>query len=301
MKIGILSRNFTLYSTLRLFQECQNRGHETLIIDPLRCSIDITASVPCISYKGEKLIDYHAIVPRIGSSITFYGMAVVRQFEMMGVYPLNESNAIGRARDKLRSLQLLANQNMPMPNTAFAHATQQTEELIAMVGGSPVVVKLLEGSQGAGVVLAETKKAAESVIEAFKAVNANFLVQEFIKEASGSDIRCFVIGDKVVASMMRVAKEGDFRSNLHRGGSAIPVELTAEEHKIAVKAAKVMGLNVAGVDLIRSERGPLIIEVNSSPGLEGIEKASDVNVVGLIVEYIENNVRDKRAKAKGRG
>ncbi|GAB4009830.1 MAG: 30S ribosomal protein S6--L-glutamate ligase [Bdellovibrio sp.] len=301
MKIGILSRNFTLYSTLRLFQECQNRGHETLIIDPLRCAIDITANTPCISYKGQKLLDYHAIIPRIGSSITFHGMAVVRQFEMMGVYPLNESNAIGRARDKLRSLQLLAHQNIPLPNTAFAHATQQTEELISMAGGAPVVVKLLEGSQGAGVVLGETKKAAESVIEAFKAVEANFLVQEFIKEAAGSDIRCFVIGDSVVAAMKRTAKEGDFRSNIHRGGSAEAVELTPEEEKIAVKAARIMGLNVAGVDMIRSNRGPLIIEVNSSPGLEGIEKATNINVAGLIVEFIEKNVRDKRARVKGRG
>lgn len=301
MKIGILSRNFTLYSTLRLFQECQNRGHETLIIDPLRCSIDITASIPCISYKGDKLLDYHAIIPRIGSSITFHGMAIVRQFEMMDVYPLNESNAIGRARDKLRSLQLLANQNIPLPNTAFAHVTQQTEELINMVGGAPVVVKILEGSQGAGVVLAETKKAAESVIEAFKAVEAHFLVQEFIKEAEGSDIRCFVIGDSVVASMKRTAKEGDFRSNIHRGGSAEAVELTPEEEKLAVKAARIMGLNVAGVDMIRSDRGPLIIEVNSSPGLEGIEKATNINVAGLIVEFIEKNVRDKRARVKGRG
>jgi ribosomal protein S6--L-glutamate ligase len=301
VKIAILSRNFTLYSTIRLFQACQRRGHDADIIDPLRCYIDITGSRPSIHYKRERLDDYDAIIPRIGSSITFYGMAVVRQFEMMGVYPLNESNAIGRARDKLRSLQILAQHKIPLPNTGFAHSTQMTDELIQMVGGAPLVLKLLEGSQGAGVVLAETPKAAESVIEAFKTIEANFLVQEFVKEAGGCDLRCFVIGDEVIASMMRKAKEGDFRSNLHRGGSAIPVEITDDERAIAIKATKAMGLNVAGVDLLRSARGPQVIEVNSSPGLEGIEKTTGIDVAAKIVEFIENNAKDKRPKARGRG
>jgi len=260
--------------------------------------MDIASGKPQIHYKGHSLTGFDAVIPRIGASITFYGTAVLRQFEMMGVYPLSESVAIARSRDKLRSLQLLSRKGIGMPNSGFAHSPDDTNDLLTLCGGAPVVIKLLEGTQGIGVVLAETRKAAESVIEAFRGLDAHILVQEFIKEAGGSDIRCLVVGDKVVAAMKRQAKEGEFRSNLHRGGSAALTRLTKEERETAVKAAKIMGLNVAGVDLLRSERGPLIMEVNSSPGLEGIEGATGKDVAGMIVEFIEKNARPGRTYTK---
>ncbi len=244
---------------------------------------------------------FDAINPRIGASITFYGTAVVRQFEMMGVYSVNESVAISRSRDKLRSLQLLARRGIGLPVTGFAHSTQYTDDLIAKVGGAPLVVKLLEGTQGIGVVLTETRKAAESVIEAFRGLKAQILVQEFIKEAGGSDIRCFVVGDKVIAAMKRQAGEGEFRSNIHRGGKASVVRLTPEERSTAVRSARIMGLNVAGVDILRSNHGPVVMEVNSSPGLEGIEKATGKNVAGQIIQFIEKQAMPGRTKTRGKG
>jgi ribosomal protein S6--L-glutamate ligase len=301
MKIAILSRNARLYSTRRLVEMAQARGHEVRVIDALKCYMDITSTRPAMFYKGAPLEDYDAVVPRIGASITHFGMAVLRQFEMMGVYPINESVAIGRGRDKLRSLQLLSRKGVGLPITGFAHQVGNTSDLIRLVGGAPLVVKLTEGTQGRGVVLAETQKAAESVIDAFHELDANFLVQEFVKEAAGSDIRCFVIGDKVVAAMQRTAKEGEFRSNLHRGGSAHPVKLTKEERATAVKAANTIGLNMAGVDILRSSRGPLVMEVNSSPGLEGIEKATGKDVASMIIEFIEKNARPHRTKTRGKG
>jgi ribosomal protein S6--L-glutamate ligase len=293
VKIGILSRNASLYSTRRLKEAAETRGHEVRIVDYLRCYMNITSSKPKVLFRGEELT-FDAVIPRIGASHTFYGSAVVRQFETMGTYVLNESTGIDRSRDKLRSLQLLASAGVGMPVTSYAHATQDIEGVLEIVGGTPVVVKLLEGTQGLGVVLAETKKAAESVIGAFRQLDANILVQEFIKESKGADVRAFVIGGRVVASMKRQGAPGEFRSNLHRGGNAAEIKLTRGERATAVKAARVMGLNVAGVDLLQSERGPLVLEVNSSPGLEGIEKASDVDVAGRTIEFIEDNV-DPRA------
>jgi ribosomal protein S6--L-glutamate ligase len=301
MKIGILSQNSSLYSTSRLVQAAEARGHEVMVIDPLRCYMDINSQRPAIYYRGAKLEGFDAIIPRIGASVTFYATAVLRQFEMMGVYCLNESVAISRSRDKLRALQLLARKNIGMPVTGFAHSTKMSSELIKVVGGAPLVIKLLEGTQGKGVVLAETNQAAESVIDAFRDLDEYFLVQEFIQEAEGSDIRCFVVGGKVVAAMMRKAKEGEFRSNLHRGGTAVKVKLTAMERKTASKSADAMGLNVAGVDIIRSKHGPLVIEVNSSPGLEGIEKTTGENVADAIIVYIENNAKPNKNKTKGKG
>ncbi len=268
MKIAILSRNTKLYSTQRLVEAARERGHEVRVIDPLRCYMNIATHNPEIHYRGEVLKGFDAVIPRIGASITFYATAVLRQFEMTGVFPLNESVAISRARDKLRSLQLLSRRGIGLPVTGFAHSPDDTHDLLQLVGGTPVVIKLLEGTQGVGVVLAETKKAAESVIDAFRGLDAHFLVQEFIKEAAGTDIRCFVIGEKVVASMIRRAREGEFRANIHRGGTAEPVKITPEERSTAVRAAKIMGLNVAGVDIMRSTHGPVVLEVNSSPGLE---------------------------------
>lgn len=301
MKIAILSRNARLYSTRRLVEVGQARGHEMRVIDALKCYMDVTSKRPAMFYKGQPLEDYDAVVPRIGASITHYGTAVLRQFEMMGVYPINESVAIGRARDKLRSLQLLSRKGVGLPITGFAHEVGNTADLIRLVGGAPLVVKLTEGSQGRGVVLAETLKAAESVIDAFHELDANFLVQEFVQEAAGSDIRCFVIGDKVVAAMQRTAKEGEFRSNLHRGGSAHPVKLNKDERATAIKAAKIIGLNMAGVDILRSSRGPLVMEVNSSPGLEGIERATGKDVSSMIIEFIEKNARPHRTRTRGKG
>jgi ribosomal protein S6--L-glutamate ligase len=263
--------------------------------------MNITSHRPSVHYKGETLEGFEAIIPRIGASITFYGTAVVRQFEMMGVYCINESIAITRSRDKLRSLQLLARKGIGLPVTGFAHSTKYTNDLIHLAGGAPLVVKLLEGTQGIGVVLAETQKAAASVIEAFRGLKANLLVQEFIKEADATDIRCFIIGDKVMAAMMRRGREGEFRSNLHRGGSATLVKITPEERSTAVRAAKIMGLNVAGVDILRSNHGPVVLEVNSSPGLEGIEKTTGKDVAGSILEFIERNAKPGRTRTKGRG
>lgn len=301
MKIAILSRNVELYSTKRLIEACMERGHEVKIVDPLLCYIDITSAKPMIYYKDQTLEGFDAVIPRIGASVTFYASAILRQFEMMGVYPVNESVAINRSRDKLRSLQILSRKGLGLPRTSFAHSTKMTHNLIELVGGAPLVVKLLEGTQGKGVVLAETYKAAESLIEAFREMDANFLVQEFVKEANGEDIRCFVIGDKVVASMIRKAKPGEFRSNLHRGGSAQTVKITPKERLTAIKAAKAMGLNVAGVDILRSKNGPSIMEVNSSPGLEGIEKASGKDIAKMIIEFIEKNAKKEKTKTKGKG
>ncbi len=295
MNIGILSRNTTLYSTARLKEAAKGRGHEVRVVDYLRCYMNITSAKPQVLFRGENLA-FDAVIPRIGASYTFYGTAVVRQFEMMGVYPVNESQSITRSRDKLRSMQLLSREGVGLPVTGFAHATQDIEGLLEVVGGAPVVVKLLEGTQGLGVVLAETKKAAESVIGAFRQLDANILVQEFIKEAKGADIRAFVVGGKVVASMKRQGGPGEFRSNLHRGGSASAIKLTSIERATAVKAAKAMGLNVAGVDLLQSNHGPVVLEVNSSPGLEGIEEASGVDVASKIIEFIEVNAKEGKTR-----
>lgn len=294
MNIVILARNPDLYSHQRLLNEGQALGHSVRILDTTRCYMNISQHENAIHYRGgEPIHGVDAIIPRIGASITFYGTAVVRHFESQGVYCLNSSVAISRSRDKLRSLQLLAQKGIPLPTTGFASSPEDTEDLIKMVGGAPLIVKLLEGTQGKGIVLAETKNAAKSVINAFKHLRENILVQEFIKEANGSDIRCFVVGDKCVAAYQRVASVGEFRANLHLGGSAQAVKLSPEERKIAIKAAQAMGLNVAGVDLIRSARGPLVLEVNSSPGLEGVEKATKVNVAEAIIKFIEKNARPK--------
>jgi len=301
MKIAILSRNKKLYSTRRLLEACVQRGHEAVILDVVRCYMNITSEKPELHYQGEILGDFDAVIPRIGASVTFYGTSVLRQFEMMGVFPANESVAISRSRDKLRSLQLLSRVGVGMPRTGFANSPGDIQDLIKMVGGAPMVIKLLEGTQGIGVVLAETRKAAESVIEAFMGLKTNILVQEFIKEADGADIRCFVIDNRVVAAMMRQAPEGEFRSNLHRGGTAQLVKITPKERATAVKAAKTMGLSVAGVDLLRSERGPLVMEVNSSPGLEGIEKATGKDIAGQIIEFIEKTAVPNRTQTKGKG
>lgn len=301
MKIGILSTNKNLYSTRRLVEAGIERGHEMPVINHKRCYMNITSHRPSIHFNGEAITGVDAIIPRIGASISFYGTAVVRQFEMMGVYSVNESVAITRSRDKLRAVQLLSRRGIGLPITGFANSPDDTEDLLQFVGGAPVVIKLLEGTQGVGVVLAETKKAAESVIEAFSGLKANFMVQEFIKEAGGADIRCFVVGDKVVASMKRQGKEGEFRSNLHRGGSAKLIKITPEERSTAVRSAKVMGLNVAGVDLLRSNHGPVVMEVNSSPGLEGIEKATERDVAGMIIEFIEKNAKQGKTRTRGKG
>jgi ribosomal protein S6--L-glutamate ligase len=301
LKIAILSRNKTLYSTRRLVEAGQQRGHEMHIIDVLRCYMNITSHKPSIHLKGQPLEGFQAVIPRIGASVTFYGTAVLRQFEMMGVYPLNESVAITRSRDKLRSLQLLSRKGIGLPVTGFAHKPDDVEDLIQMLGGAPLVVKLLEGTQGIGVVLTETQKAAESVIEAFMGLKANILAQEFIKEAGGADIRCFVIGDKVVAAIKRQGKEGEFRSNLHRGGTASLIRITPEERSTAVRAAQTMGLNVAGVDILRSNHGPVVMEVNSSPGLGGIETATGKDVAGMMIQFIEKNAAQGRTRTRGIG
>jgi len=301
MKIVVLSRNRNLYSTKRLMEAGRIRGHEMLVVDHLRCYMNIASHKPAVHYKGGPLEGVDAVIPRIGASVTFYGTAVLRQFEMMGVYPLNESVAISRSRDKLRSLQLLSRKGVGLPITGFAHSPDDTDGLLAIAGGAPVVIKLLEGTQGIGVVLAETRKAAESVIEAFRGLNANFLVQEFIAESKGSDIRCLVIGEKVVASMQRQGKEGEFRSNLHRGGTAKLIRITPEERATAIRSARIMGLNVAGVDIIRSNHGPVVLEVNSSPGLEGIESTTGKDVAGLMIEHIEKNAKKGNTRTRGKG
>ncbi len=296
MKIAILTRGPKLYSTRRMLEAAIARGHEVQLMNPLRCYMNIASHKPSIHYRGEELPHFDAIIPRIGASITFYGAALVRQFEMMGIYCVNRSIAITRARDKLRCLQLLSSKGVGLPITGFSHSPGDIKDLIKMVGGAPLVIKLLEGTQGIGVVLAETTKAAESVIEAFLGLKVNIMVQEYIKESKGADLRCLVVGGKVIAAMERKAKPGEFRSNLHRGGTGRMVELSPEERKTAILAADLMGLNVAGVDLLRSERGPLIIEVNSSPGLEGIEKNTGINVADAIIEFIEENARSSKGK-----
>ncbi|WP_034913719.1 MULTISPECIES: 30S ribosomal protein S6--L-glutamate ligase [Erwinia] len=291
MKIAILSRDGSLYSCRRLLEAGKDRGHSMEVIDPLSCYMNINPASSTIHYRGRQLAHFDAVIPRIGSAITFYGTAVLRQFEVCGSYPLNESVAITRARDKLRSLQLLARQGIAMPVTGFAHSPDDTHDLIEMVGGAPLVVKLVEGTQGIGVVLAETRQAAESVIDAFRGLNAHILVQEFIKEAHGRDIRCLVIGGDVVAAIEREAREGDFRSNLHRGGTARRVQITEQERDIAIAAANTLGLDVAGVDILRARRGPLVMEVNASPGLEGIESTTGLNIAGMMIAWIEEQAR----------
>ena len=301
MKIAIMSRSRKIYSTRRLLEAAGERGHDTKVVDTLRCYMNIASHRPALHYRGDALEDFDAVIPRIGASITFYGTAVLRQFEMMGTFPLNESVAISRSRDKLRSLQLLSRKGIGLPVTGFAHSPDDVKDLIEMVDGAPLVIKLLEGTQGIGVVLAETRKAAESVIEAFMGLKANIMVQEYIKESGGADIRCFVVGDRVVAAMKRQAKPGEFRSNLHRGGSAELIKITPEERSTAKRAARIMGLNVAGVALLRSNHGPLVMEVNSSPGLEGIEEATGKDIAGMIIKFLENNAKKGKTRTKGAG
>ncbi|GAB3670449.1 30S ribosomal protein S6--L-glutamate ligase [Salinisphaera aquimarina] len=301
MNIVIMSRNKNLYSTRRLIEAGNARDHEVTVVDPLRCYMNIVPHAPEMHYKGRKIENIDAVIPRIGASITFYATAVLRQFEMIGVYPLNESVAISRSRDKLRSMQLLCRKGIGLPVTGFAHSPDDTDDLLDLVGGNQYVIKLTEGTQGKGVVLTETRGAAESVIDAFRGLDAHFLVQEFVKEAKGADIRCFVIGDKVVASMKRQGKEGEFRSNLHRGGSATVIKITPEERSTAVRAAKIMGLNVAGVDLLRSNHGPVVMEVNSSPGLEGIEGATGKDIAGQIISFIETYSKHGKTRTRGGG
>lgn len=301
MKIAILSRNNNLYSTCRLKEAGEARGHDVDVIDTLHCYMDITKSRPAVRYKGEQLPHYDAVIPRIGASITFYGTAVVRQFEMMGTFCINESVAISRSRDKLRSLQLLSRKDVGLPRTGYANKPDDVKDLIRNVGGAPLVIKLLEGTQGIGVVLADTNKAAESVIEAFMGLKANILVQEFIKEAGGSDIRCLVVGNKVVAAMKRQGVEGEFRSNLHRGGTAKLTRLSKEERATAMNSARIMGLNFCGVDILQSSNGPVVMEVNSSPGLEGIETATGKDIAGMVYEFIETNAKPNKTRTRGKG
>ncbi len=301
MNIGILSTGSKIYSTRRLVEAAKERGHDVRVINHKRCYMNISSTNASVHYKGESVVGLDAIIPRIGTSVTFYGTAVLRQFEMMGVYPVNESVAISRSRDKLRSQQLLARKGIGLPVTGFAREPDDIKDLIKLVGGAPLVVKLLQGTQGLGVVLAETRQAAESVIQAFYGLEASILVQEFIKEAGGSDLRCFVVGGKVVGAMKRQGAEGEFRSNLHRGGSASLVKLNPEERSTAIRAAKTMGLNVAGVDILRSNHGPVVMEVNSSPGLEGIEAATGKDIAGLIIEFIEKEAKPGRTGTKGKG
>lgn len=289
MRIGILSRNAHLYSTARLVEAAQKRGHEVQVIDHQKCVLVIESNNPKIMYRGEELPHFDAIIPRIGASVTFYGAAVVRQFEQMHTFSTLESQALVRSRDKLRSLQLLAKSGVGMPKTAFASSPKNIDDVLNQVGGAPVVIKLLEGTQGIGVILAETRNSAKSVIEAFLGVEVNILVQEFIAEAGGADIRAFIVDGQIVGAMRRQGAAGDFRSNLHRGGTASLLELTPEEKATAIKAVKKLGLVIAGVDMLQSSRGPLVMEVNSSPGLEGIEAATKVDIAGKIIEYIERN------------
>lgn len=301
MKIALMCRNSKLYSHRRIVEAAEARGHTIDIINTLRVIVDIAAHRPSLRYGDGKLDGYDAVIPRIGASVTFYGLAVLRQFEMMGVYPLNESVAIGRSRDKLRSMQLLARKGIGLPVTAFAHDPKKADEVIDIAGGAPVIIKLLEGTQGIGVVLGETHSSAKSVIEAFNGAKVNILVQEFIKEAGGVDIRCFVIGDKVIAAMKRKGAEGDFRSNLHRGGSARHIKITPQERATAIGAAKAMGLNVCGVDMLRANHGPVVMEVNSSPGIEGLENATGIDVASKMIEYLEINAKHGKTRTRGKG
>ena len=300
MKIALLSRNRKLYSSRRIIEAAEQRGHEVVVIDVLRAYMNIASHKPSIHYKGVAIEGVEAVIPRIGASVTAYGTAVLRQFEMMGVVSLNESVAISRSRDKLRSMQLLSRKGIGMPLTGYAHKPDDIKDVIKMVGGAPLVIKLLQGTQGIGVVLAETQKAAESVIEGFMGIKADILIQEFIKEAGGSDIRCFVIDGKVAAAMKRQGAPGEFRSNLHRGGSSALIRITPEERSTAVRAARIMGLNVAGVDLLRSNHGPVVMEVNSSPGLEGIEGATGKDIAGMIIANLEK-LRPGKTGTRGTG
>ncbi|CFX08924.1 ribosomal protein S6 modification protein [Candidatus Filomicrobium marinum] len=301
MKIALMCVNPKLYTHRRLIEVAEQRGHQIDVIPTLRVTINIASHKPSLYLNGQLLSGYDAVIPRIGASITFFGLAVLRQFEMMGVYPLNESVGIGRSRDKLRSMQLLSRKGIGLPVTIFAQDPKKAAEVVELAGGAPVVIKLLEGTQGIGVVLAETPKSAQSVIEAFAGANVNILVQEFIKEAGGSDIRCFVIGDRVIAAMQRQGAEGDFRSNLHRGGTATPIRITPQERAAAVGAAKAMGLNVCGVDMLRANHGPVIMEVNSSPGIEGLEKATGIDVASKMIEFLETHAKPGKTRTKGRG
>lgn len=301
MKIVMLARNPDLYSHRRMVEAAEGRGHGIDIVNTTRCYMNITSHRPQVFYQGEPVKGVDAVIPRIGASITSYGTAVVRQFEMMGVWALNESVAIARSRDKLRSLQILSKHGIGLPVTAFAHDTRRAEELIEMVGGAPVIIKLLEGTQGVGVVLGETHDSAKSVIQAFRGAKVDILVQEFIREAQGADIRCFVIDGKVVASMKRQGPEGEFRSNLHRGGSAEKIRITPEERSTAVRAAKLLGLNLCGVDMLRSNHGPVVMEVNSSSGFEGIENATNIDIAGKIIEFIEKSAPKRKTRTRGRG
>ncbi len=306
MRIGILSRNKAIYSTQRLVEAAERRGHKVKVVDPLRCYMNITSNRPAVYYTSaegiKEQLEFDAIIPRIGASVTTYGTAVLRQFEVGGVYSVNESVALSRSRDKLRAHQLLARKGVGMPITSYAHSANATADLIQFVGGAPLIVKIIESTQGKGVLLAETNKAAESLINAFLQLKANFLVQEFIKEADGSDIRCFVVGEKVIASIKRQGAEGEFRSNLHSGGTAKLIKLQPDERALAVKAAKVLGLRVAGVDLVRSAHGPLVLEVNSSPGLEGIQQTTKKDIAGEIIEFIEKEVNSGASpRTSGKG
>lgn len=302
MKIAILSTNAMLYSHQRLIAEGEAAGHEMSVINPLLCYMNVAASNPQVHYRGGQLLPrFDAVIPRIGASMTFYGTAVLRHLETMGIYTVNASIAIARSRDKFRAMQLLARKGIPMPLTSFAQSPDDTEDLIQMVGGAPLVIKLLEGTQGKGVILADSHQSAVSIINAFKGMKANILVQEYIEESRGTDIRCFVVGDKVIAAVKRQAKEGEFRANVHQGGKAMKVKLSPQERAIAVSSAKTMGLKVAGVDLIRSNHGPLVLEINSSPGLEGIEKATGINIAGNIIEYIVKKAKPKHVNDRFQG
>lgn len=301
MKFVMLARNPNLYSHRRIVEAARARKHEIDVMNTLHLHMNITSSKPMLMHGGRVLPHYDAVIPRIGASITHYGLAVLRQFEVQGVFPLNESVAIGRSRDKLRALQLLAREGIGLPVTAFAHGPRRAEDVIKEVGGTPCVIKLLEGTQGMGVILAETAASAKSIIEAFSAANMNILVQEFIKEAGGTDVRALVVGGAVVASMKRTGKMGDFRANLHRGGKSEPVAITEEERKTAIRSAEVLGLNVAGVDMLRSNRGPVVIEVNSSPGIEGMEQASGADVAGAMIEFLEKRAKPGETRTRGVG
>ncbi len=295
MKLAILSQDASLYSTSRLKIAAEERGHHVKVIDYMRCYINVSSESPCVMYAGKRLEQFDAIIPRVGASNTFYGTAIVRQFELMNVVSANGSQAIARSRDKLRCMQILAKEKVGLPITGFAHSTQDTDGLINMVQGAPLVIKLIEGTQGIGVVLAETHTSAKSMIEAFRGLSAHILVQEFIKESQGEDIRAFVVGGKVIAAMRRKAAQGEFRANIHRGGKSESVELNAEETETALRACRAVGLNVAGVDMLRSHSGPKVLEINSSPGLQGIEGATGINVAGLIIEYLENAMDSARS------
>ena len=301
MKIALMCQNAKLYSHQRLIEAAEERGHTIDVIRTLNCYMNIASRRPEIYFNGESLTGYDAVIPRIGASVTIYGLAVLRQFEMMGVFPLNESVAIGRSRDKLRSMQLLARDGVGLPVTAFAHDARQAGEVVKLAGGAPVVIKLLEGTQGIGVVLADTERSAKSVIEAFRGANVNILAQEFIKESAGTDIRAIVVGGKVVAAMKRTGEAGEFRSNLHRGGSAKLIKISPEERSTAIRAAKSMGLAVCGIDMLRANHGAVVMEVNSSPGLEGVEKATGLDVAGMIIQHLEKTAKPGSTKTKGKG